>query len=245
MRKLLKNGLILISFSTLLIGCSEAPAPVVQQTSPPPVIDQSAPPPKQSSSGYNGSNGLNLQTSPPLDLVTFEIKMAIEKLIKFPSDGVALIISITPEGVESEDIEGWTSDSRSVRSTFRFAHIKPNLPDAFELIGDSTKGCIELSVHDANDVDFRIKPNKTGKFALMASVDFYAEKECKGKKESKLAKPLEVTVEVDRGALAQPYLVTLWDEFWKQFLVFWGVLLTAIFAFLTFKVKKRLDTKES
>ena len=173
------------------------------------------------------------QAHPAVNLDKYVALLEVDKRIKLPEEGSALVWIGLKELVPGKD-EDVIRDSTTLDiSTGFWARITLSADDC-EI---SDENPVVLPVNDESSVRFSIKPKTKGDINVYANIEFFEDQACTlGPRKTKATKNLHVKVRVD-------FMDELVDRLHKGFIYFFTALVTLFFGALLFIIRRFVKEK--
>jgi len=138
--------------------------------------------------------------------------------------------------VEEEMVRDSTTIIANIRQYIKITPIAPEFD-----ISPKETGCIKIDTTGVSET-FILTPKKGtyGKVKVSAKIELYECVDCSGTPIPKTTKTLTVSVVVSITSL----LGQLFDEFWKQFLIFFGSFVALLFSIILYRMRKKAGITE-
>lgn len=173
----------------------------------------------------------------PDTLARYKVELGADAHLQRPGPPGELTVWIGDPAFSPEFRPEMATTETTVPAIGQTARVTPLAPD-FEV---SPSQSICMKIHPTgSEAHFFLTPKTTGTFNVGAEVLLFESADCQGAPVPKSAATLKVEVVVNKGEVAQGYLLQLWDILWQGVLDFWKWLVAAIVALLIFLTRKRL-----
>jgi hypothetical protein len=188
------------------------------------------------SEDFNEFGGFKIKTTVDGYVVTLDVT----KSFCLHNKGV-LRVWIGHENFIPKEREEFVRDITAISSKIGvYAKVTPFAPD-FDVQPENSE-C--MMIHESgSSVLFTLTPQRKGEFKVSSKVELFETSDCSGTPIPKTSETLTVVVTVDKMEVFENRMGELFSIFWDKFLSFWGVLISIIFGFLLFILRKLLKKK--
>ena len=171
----------------------------------------------------------------------YRIILSVDSVINKNETGILKIWIGAPD-IEVYFSEGVVQDETTIPSSIgKYAKITPVAPD-FEVKNLTEDKCHKIHP-SGSEVRFLLTPKTTGTYKVSANIEIYEATDCNGTSIPKTAETLSVTVNVNTKKEISKKFHKLGNIIWEKFLTFWGALITLVFTFLLFLIRRKIKRK--